>query len=62
MVDKSKYLHKIQLKNKQRIINKQFEKEGLTDEVLKQQIEVNQKRHELDLPDDDEFVFEDFVQ
>ena len=28
------FLHKIQIKNRQRVINKQYEKEGLTDEIL----------------------------
>lgn len=63
MLDKAKrYLHKIQLKNKQKSINKDYDEEGLSDYVLEQQIEINKKRHELDLPDESEFVFENFVQ
>ena len=63
MLDASKrFLHKIQLKNEQRVINKQYEEEGLTDDVLEKQVKLNQKRHELDLHDENEFVYENFVQ
>ena len=57
-----KYLHKIQLKNRQRVINKRFEEEGLTPEILEQQVELNIKGHELDIPDDSEKVYGDYVQ
>lgn len=63
MLDKAKkFLMIIQLKNKQRVINKQFEKNGLTDEVLEAQIKLNKERNIYDIPDESEFVFEDFVQ
>lgn len=63
MLDKAKrYYHHIQLKNKQRAIDKQFEKEGLTDDVLAKQVEVNTMRNELDIPDKNEFIYEEFVQ
>lgn len=63
MFDKAKrYYHHIQLKNKQRVIDKQFEKEGLTDDVLAKQVEVNTMRNELDIPDKNEFIYEEFVQ
>lgn len=63
MLDKVKlFLHKIQLKNKQRIVKDKFEKEGFTDEVLEQQVEINTLRRELDLPDDSEFIHGEFVQ
>lgn len=63
MLDNAKkYLHKIQLKNKQKSIDKDFENEGLTGYVLDQQVELNKKRHELDIPDENEFVYEEFVQ
>lgn len=57
-----RFLHKIQIKNRQRVINKQYEKEGLSDDVLEKQIEINCLRHELDIPDESKFIFEDFVQ
>ena len=63
MLDKpKKFLKIIQLKNKQKAINKQYEEEGLTDNVLKQQMEVNKLRHELDISDDSKRVYENFVQ
>ena len=63
MMEKAKrYLKNIQLKNKQRAINKQFEREGLTDDVLKKQVELNTLRHELNIPDSNLFVYENFVQ
>lgn len=63
MTDKIKrYLKKIGLKNRQKRINKKYEKEGLTDEILKEQLEINKLRNELNIPDDNEKVYEDFVQ
>ena len=63
MTDKIKrYLKKIGLKNRQKRINKKYEKEGLTDEILNEQLEINKLRNELNIPDDNEKVYEDFVQ
>ena len=63
MLDKAKlYFKKIQLKNKQRAIDKQYEKEGLTDEVLAAQVEINQLRNELDIPDSNNVVYDEYVQ
>lgn len=63
MLDKAKrYFKKIQFKNKQRSINKQLENDGLTDELLDAQIELNKLRHEHDIPDSDNIVYDDFVQ
>lgn len=59
---KERFLKQIQLKNKQRAIDKQYAKEGLSDEVLDAQIELNQLRNELDIPDESNFIFENFVQ
>lgn len=57
------YIESIRLQNRQRYVNKMFEEEGLTDEVLKEQIEINKKRNELDIHDPNEEVTEDkFVQ
>ena len=56
------FLKKIQLKNRQRAIDNQYEKEGLTDEVLEKQVELNTLRHELDIPDETEAVYKNFVQ
>jgi len=63
MMDKAKrFLKIIQIKNKQRIVDKKYEKEGLSDEVLEAQIEVNALRHEHDIPDSNNFVYEEYVQ
>lgn len=63
MTDKIKrYLKKIGLKNRQKRINKKYEKEGLTNEILQEQLEINKLRNELNIPDDNEKVYEDFVQ
>jgi hypothetical protein len=63
MMDKAKkFLKKIQLKNQQRSIDKQYAQEGLTDEVLEKQIELNTLRHDLDIPDSNNFVYEKYVQ
>lgn len=63
MLDKAKkFLKIIQIKNKQKAINKKFEKEGLTDELLEAQVKLNQKRHKHDIPDEAEFVYGEYVQ
>ena len=43
-------------------LNKKYAEEGLTDEILDEQIKLNKLRHEHDIPDDNEKVYEDFVQ
>lgn len=53
------FLKKISLSNKQKQINKMFEEEGLTDEILRKQIEVNKKRNEHDIHDPSEIIDND---
>lgn len=63
MIDKAKrFLKIIQLKNKQRALDKKYANEGLTYSVLEEQIEINTLRHEADIPDSNNFVYEKFVQ
>ena len=50
------------LMKEQEAINELYEKEGLTDEVLERQVALNQKRHELDIRDKNNVIYEDFVQ
>lgn len=50
------------LKELQSKCDKLYAENGLTDEVLDLQVEINQLRHEHDITDESEFVFEDFVQ
>ena len=54
-----KFLDKINLKNRQNRVNQMFEEEGLTDDILREQLEINRKRHENDIHDPDEVVFTD---
>lgn len=46
----------------QRLIKIAYAREGATDFIIKRQVNLNKKRHELDIPDKDELVFEDYVQ
>ena len=55
------FLKRISLSNKQKQINRMFEEEGLTDRVLREQLEIN-KRRELDLHDPTEEINDEFVQ
>ena len=50
------------LKELQSKCDKLYAENGLTDEVLDLQVEINQLRHEHDIPDDNEKVYDDFVQ
>ena len=50
------------LNKQQKEVNKIIETEGITDEVLIKQAEINRIRHEKNIPDDSEMVFKNFVQ
>ena len=50
------------LKKKQKELDELYEKHGLTDEVLDQQIAINKLRHAHNITDETETVHEDFVQ
>ena len=53
----------INIRNEQRVLNRKYEQEGLTDEILNKQIELNTLRNEHDITDDlEEKLYEDFVQ
>ena len=57
------FIEDLRLRNKQRYVNQMFEEEGLTDRVLREQLEINKKRNELDLHDPTEEITEEkFVQ
>lgn len=47
-----KFIKKINLRNKQRIVNKKYREDGLTAEVLEMQIGINTERYLYDIPDD----------
>jgi len=61
MFNLEKFIKKINLRNKQRIVNKKYREDGLTDEVLEMQMEINTERFCYDIPDDSEVV-DDFCQ
>lgn len=58
----SKKIHEIHLNYQQRQVSKLYKSEGLTDRVLEKQVEINKKRHELNLPDRYEMQYKRFVQ
>lgn len=63
MLDKAKrFLKIIQVKNKQKSIAKQYQRDGLTDEVLEDQVKLNCEKRKHDIVDEDELVYEEFVQ
>lgn len=53
---------KVDIQIRQEALNKKFAEEGLTDEVLTEQVELNKLRHEHNIVDENELVFEDYVQ
>ena len=62
MYNIKKFFKKISLKNKQKHVNKLYEMDGLTDEVLNLQVQINQERNEYNITDEDEKIYKDFVQ
>ena len=50
------------LNRKQAEIKKKVERFGLTDEVLDNQVKLNRKRNKWNIPDEDNFIYENFVQ
>ena len=50
------------LNRKQADLEREYQRYGLTNCVLEKQVAINKKRHEHDIPDESEFVFENFVQ
>ena len=53
------YLETLRLLVEQTKNEVKYEEEGLTDEILTKQLEINKRRNELDLPDREEFIYED---
>lgn len=51
-----------ELDKKQEIVNNLYEEQGLTDEVLDLQLEINQTRHKENIPDPKELIYKNFVQ
>lgn len=62
MDDAERVKMEVHLRNEQRALNRKYEEEGLTDEVLDKQIELNRLRHEHDISDESKRVYKNFVQ
>ena len=58
----SKKLNQIRLDLEQKRVSRLYKSEGLTDRVLNEQVKINKKRSELDLPDRYEMIYKRFVQ
>lgn len=56
------FIKKVNLRNRQRYINRKYAKEGLTDEILDLQVQLNKERNELDIMDPTEEIVDGFVQ
>lgn len=53
----------VNLRNRQRKLNKDFEKNGLTNEILNEQIRINKERNKHNIVDDTkETLYEEYVQ
>ena len=50
------------LNRKQAELKKKVERFSLTDEVLDNQVKLNRKRNKWNIPDEDNFIYENFVQ
>lgn len=59
-VDRIQLIH--ELDKKQEELNKQYNKEGLTDEILEKQIEINTIRSQENIPDPKETIHKNYVQ
>lgn len=51
-----------ELNKKQKIVDKLYEEQGLTEEILNLQLEINQKRHEANITDHKEVIYKNYVQ
>ena len=53
------FIEDLRLRNRQEYVNRMFEEEGMTDEILKKQVEINKKRNELDIHDRKQTSYQD---
>jgi len=53
---------KAKIENMQKIANDLYKEQGLTDEVLDLQLEINKLRHKHDITDTSKQIHEEFVQ
>lgn len=57
-----KLVRKFKLNRKQKKVNKLYEQDGLTDEVLDMQLEINEMRNQLDISDPNQKVYKNYCQ
>lgn len=50
------------LNKMQEKVDEKYNEEGLTDEVIAMQLEINEMRHKENIPDTKEIVYKNFVQ
>lgn len=62
MFDASKFLKRVNLRNRQRKVTEMYKKEGLTESVIGLQLQINKERHENDIEDENERIYKEFVQ
>ena len=53
---------KASLENRQKELDEKYKEQGLTDEILEEQIKINQLRHEHDIPDEEKMIYKEYVQ
>lgn len=57
-----KFINAFILKIRQKLVNREYKKNGLTNKVLDKQIAINKKRRELDISDSSKKIYKNFVQ
>lgn len=57
-----KDLFRIPIRNAQDKINKEYERHGATNEIIEAQVELNKIRNALNILDEDEIIYGEFVQ
>lgn len=63
MINKIKrIIYKPLINRQQTQLNKQYATDGLTEEILEKQIQLNIKRHKLNITDKTEYLHEEYVQ
>lgn len=58
----AKYIINRELNKKQKELTEEYKNKGLTEELLEKQVTLNSTRNMLNIPDDDEKIYKEFVQ
>ena len=62
MIILKKKLTGLKLNLQQKIINHKIKKEGLTDDILTKQLQINKQRNEHNITDKSKRIYKEFVQ